>query len=61
MNILEQLAYELEKAKKEQDILPFFKKNDVLIKNAFSTSWNFSIVIPEFRLGEKYRLDFKAY
>lgn len=58
MNIFEELGHKIKGSKKEQDILPFFKRNDALIRNAFATSWNFTLVIPEFCLGKDYKLDF---
>lgn len=58
MNIFDELKLKIEESKKEQDVLPFFKTHKILVRNAFATSWNFTLLVPEFSLGKEYRLDF---
>jgi len=49
----------LDDAGNEQKIQTFLRKNVVIIRNALNAwAWNYVDVLPEFRLGSDYRVDY---
>ncbi len=49
---------EIDSAKTEREIVPFFKENFILVRNAFAEAWNYAGVGWEFQPGSDYRPDF---
>ncbi len=48
----------LDNAESERDAMEFFKRHAFLVLRAFEWGHNFECCVPEFRLGDQYRVDF---